>query len=132
MNKGVAVKMLILAPESESIKWRAGEIFDEWGADEDALKYDLEVLLNRLRKLAGPGPSRNIPWNLLEVRTYHGIPGLPMLVKMHGQHVVEAYTSYFLSKPSHHMPYFHWREGEFGAYLKTYFEKKWAGGTSVV
>lgn len=119
LENGANIKMLAIAPESNTAKLRAREI-EQLGFTEQAFSTDLSSFIDQLRQVESEAGS-------LEVRLYDDLPCVPMYIHRRGGVPIRGFTSYFLSHASENFAHARWGFGDDGMlkYFAEYFDRKW-------
>ncbi len=125
LKKGAIIKMLAIAPESDTAKLRAKEI-EQRGLTEQAFLTDLNSFIDQLRQIETE--ERN-----LEVRLYDDLPCVPMYIHRRGGVPIRGFTSYFLSHASENFAHARWGFANNGMlkHFTEYFDRKWIHAKSI-
>jgi hypothetical protein len=126
VKRGVAVKMLAVAPGSDVARLRADEIIDK------RLRGDvfLKALGQSLETIKAEFDESDYCLGSFRLRLYRDLPCAPMYIHLNAKgRPVRGFTSYFLSHPSVRNPHLKWRptardSGFLDACIE-YFDNKW-------
>ena len=119
LKKGVVVKILAIAPGSDTAKLRAREI-EQRRLTEQAFSNDLNTFIDELHIVETED-------NNLKIRLYDDLPCVPMYIHRRGTVPIRGFTSYFLSHASEHFAHARWGFSNDGMlkHFAEYFDKKW-------
>lgn len=123
LARGARIRMLAIAPNSHTAKYRAREI-QQAGFSEQTFLDDLASFIDAL----GVTVRQYAATEALELRLYHDLPCVPMYIHVRGGVPVRGFTSYFLRHASENFAHARWTFADNGMlkHFSEYFEAKWA------
>ena len=121
LNRGVIVNFMVLHPNSDNCRYRAGEIVDGI--------YDYDRFSAELRRFWEDVKSCKPPANSggkVNMCLYSDLPCIPMYLVSRAEHPIYAYTSFYLRKPTgYRFPHIRWEKGEMLSHFYDYIKFKW-------
>jgi hypothetical protein len=125
IQRGAAVDMLAIRPDSEPARLRAAEIKSSFAYSFPRFRDEARIQIDKLREaLQGSTPevARRV-----RLRLYDDLPCIPMYILVRGSRPMVGYTSFFLGYPTFKEPHLEWTITAEGFLYKfyDYFVEKW-------
>jgi hypothetical protein len=135
LSVGATIRMLVIDPDCATARARAQEIeVAGYGQEFQSEARHNIAILEGIRRESGENGT-----DLLQLRTYTGLPCAPIYLRVKDGRAMEGWTSYFLSLPTYQSAHFYWGQPAHTAgplpagqglglqAFHRYFVRKWEG-----
>lgn len=121
--RGAALKIMVIKPNSEVARLRALEI-EQAAFDDESFSSQSQAFIDAMIKTVENAQGNNID---VEIRTYSGLPGVPMYLVRRKNRPAQLITGFYLNRPSDNEWHIDWNPVEGGMLFQfeDYFRDKW-------
>lgn len=123
LQRGAKIKMLVIDPGNEAVRWRAQEIADPYYAKEENFRNDVRRFIQFIESQKLPDRQS------LQYRTYGDLPGQPLYIIIKNNGSLKVYSSFYIGVASADLVHIEWtsgaEDGGLAKYYCEYFRRKW-------